>query len=414
MEPRETHAREAVSRATRESFGRLLAFLSARTGDIAMAEDALADALVTALRVWPVTGVPQNPEAWLLVTARRRRLDVLKHRRIVEREEPALVRAARDAELALHTPELFPDDRLRLLFVCAHPAIDAANHAPLMLQTVLGLDAARIAKAFATEPAAMSQRLVRTKRKILAARIPFTVPGPETIRPRLGSVLEAIYAAYGTGWDESGHALATGDLTAEAVYLGALVEDLSGRDPEAQGLNALMGFCEARRNARRTDEGGYVPLSEQDPKRWHLPMIAAAEAWLAQAALSRQPGRFQLEAAIQSALSVRASGRDVDWVAVELLYHALIQEWPSVGALVGRAEVVARLSGATAGLRALGVVPPAQAATYQPFWATKAALLARDGDSAAAITAYERALSMTSDIAVRHWLAAQRDALRSK
>lgn len=411
MKPRDMQAREAAGRAARDSFGRLLAYLSARTGDIGAAEDALADALVAALERWPVQGVPQNPEAWLLVTARRRRLDTLKHEGVVHRAEPALLRAAQDAEQVANTPR-FPDDRLRLLLVCAHPAIDADSHAPLMLQTVLGLDAARIARAFAVEPAAMGQRLVRTKRKILSARIPFSVPEPETIRQRLGAVLDAIYAAYGTGWDESGHSQNAGDLTSEALFLATLVEGLSGRDPEALGLVALMGLCEARRNARRDDQGRYVPLSLQNPAQWHLPGIAAAEATLREAATARVPGRFQLEAAIQSAVSVRAYGKDVDWSAVELLYEGLIRGWPSAGALVGRAAVVATLHGPAAGLLALSAVQPSQAAVYQPYWAARASFLAQQGADADAVAAYDRAVSMTRDLAVKGWLEEQRAKLR--
>jgi RNA polymerase sigma-70 factor (ECF subfamily) len=413
MESRETLANQTASRVARESFGRLVAFLSARTGDIAAAEDALADALVRALETWPSQGVPANPEAWLLVAARRRRWDARKHDGVVQRAQPDLLRAAKEAEASFQAKDSCPDDRLRLLFVCAHPAIDADSHAPLMLQTVLGLDAVRIARAFAVEPAAMSQRLVRTKRKILQARIPFVLPEFGAGQARISAVLEAIYAAYGTGWDESGYGQKT-DLTSEALYLGALIEDLSKGDPECLGLNALMGFCEARRDARRDRHGRYVPLSEQSPGLWRLPFIAAAEAKLKQAASHRRLGRFQLEAAIQSALSAPAYGNQVNWPAIELLYEGLVRQWPSIGALVGRAAVVGSQHGPAAGLRALSVVPAAQAAMYQPYWAAAAEFSARLGHRDRAIAAYERAASMSGDPAVRLWLEKQCGKLKTQ
>lgn len=403
----ESPAQQAASRAARESFGRLVAYLSTRTHDIAAAEDALADAFLAALEAWPRQGVPANAEAWLLVAARRRLLDQRKHQNVVQKAEPLLLRAT---ELAT-SPGAFPDDRLRLLFTCAHPAIDADNHAPLMLQTVLGLDAARIAKAFAVEPATMSQRLVRTKRKIAAARVPFALPDPEALGPRLGAVLEAIYAAYGTGWEESGHSQDSGELTAEALYLAGLVRQLSHDHPEALGLTALMGYCEARRPARRNQQGAYVPLSEQDPALWHLPGIAAAERALHQAAAARAPGRFQLEAAIQSALCTRAYGRPVEWAAIEHLYEGLVRLYPTIGALVGRAAVVAHRHGPTAGLAALAAVHPRQAATYQPYWAAKANFLALSGAADQAAAAYDRATSLCQDSAVQSWLTHQKSQL---
>src|SRR5919109_3651747 len=297
----ETAHRE-IERVARESYGRLVAYLSVHTHDVASAEDALSNALVSALDHWPREGVPKNPEAWLLTAARHSLIDAIRHQKVVLESEPTLKFLTESStEATLLTSAQFSDERLKLLFVCAHPAIDHAMHTPLMLQTVLGLDAARIAQAFLIAPKTMGQRLFRAKTKIRRGGIQFEIPQEPDLRERLDAVLEAIYAAFGIGWDDMVGADQRGrDLTEEAIWLARTLLQLLPGEAEVQGLLALMLLCEARRGARRNGQGRYVPLSEQDPNRWSLPLVEEAERHLADAFKDGRVGRFQLEAAIQS------------------------------------------------------------------------------------------------------------------
>lgn len=400
-------ARAAAEAAARASYGRLVAFLAARSRDVAAAEDALADAFRAALESWPERGVPARPEAWLLTAARRRLIDAARRGRVHDDAGATLALIAEEGRL--DDSGGFPDERLKLLFVCAHPAIDRAARAPLMLQTVLGLDAQRIAAAFVVAPATMSQRLVRAKTKIRDAGIAFAVPGRDELADRLDQVLEAIYAAYGAGWDDvAGADPRRAGLADEALWLGRLVAALLPGEPEAKGLLALMLHCEARRAARRGADGRFVPLSEQDPRTWSMPRIAEAEALLHDAVALQRIGHFQLEAAIQSAHAERARGRAVDWAAIARLYDGLAALAPSIGALVGRAAAIAEAHGAEHGLAALDQLAEAAVAAYQPYWALRAHLLARLGRPATA--AFERAIGLSEDAAVRAFLRARADA----
>jgi RNA polymerase sigma-70 factor (ECF subfamily) len=394
--------RRAVERAARDSYGRLVTFLAARSRDIAAAEDALADAFRVALETWPRDGVPDRPEAWLLTAARRRLIDGVRHLQVRAEAVPDLRIVAEEAE-ALAKVDRFPDERLKLLFVCAHPAIDPAIHTPLMLQTVLGLDAARIASAFLVSPAAMGQRLSRVKVKIRDAGIGFELPEAKELPPRLDAVLEAIYAAYGSGWDDvAGADPRRRGLAAEAIDLGRMLRPLLPAEPEVEGLLALMLHCEARREARRGPDGDYVPLSEQDTARWSRAMIAEAERILSAAAQDRRFGRFQLEAAIQSVHAQRARTGHTDWEAIALLYEGLVRLAPTIGARVGQAAAIAEARGATAGWALLEAIPAEAVASYQPYWALAAHLLRRLGQPASA--AYERAIGLCEDPAMRAFL----------
>ncbi len=394
--------RRAVERAARDSYGRLVTFLAARSRDIAAAEDALADAFRTALETWPRDGVPDRPEAWLLTAARRRLIDRARHFQVRAEAVPDLRIAAEEAE-ALAEADRFPDERLKLLFVCAHPAIDPAIHTPLMLQTVLGLDAARIASAFLVSPAAMGQRLSRAKVKIRDAGIGFELPEAKELPPRLDAVLEAIYAAYGSGWDDvAGADPRRRGLAIEAIDLGRMLRPLLPAEPEVEGLLALMLHCEARREARRSPEGDYVPLSEQDTARWSKPMVAEAERMLSAAAQDRRFGRFQLEAAIQSVHAQRARTGRTDWEAIALLYEGLVRLAPTIGARVGQAAAIAEARGAAAGWALLQAIPAEAVASYQPYWALTAYLLRRLGRPA--VAAYERAIGLCEDPAMRAFL----------
>ncbi|OWJ67172.1 RNA polymerase sigma factor [Inquilinus limosus] len=402
-----TDTRRAIERAARDSYGRLVTFLAARSRDIAAAEDALADAFRAALETWPRDGLPGRPEAWLLTAARRRLIDRARHIQVQAEAVPDLRIVAEEAE-ALAEADRFPDERLKLLFVCAHPAIDPAIHTPLMLQTVLGLDAARIASAFLVSPAAMGQRLSRAKAKIRDAGIGFELPEARELPPRLDAVLEAIYAAYGSGWDDvAGADPRRRGLAAEAIDLGRMLRPLLPAEPEVEGLLALMLHCEARREARRGPDGGYVPLSEQDTVRWSAPMIAEAERILSAAAQDKRFGRFQLEAAIQSVHAQRARTGRTDWEAIALLYEGLVRLAPTIGARVGQAAAVAEARDAAAGWALLQAIPAEAVAGYQPYWALAAHLLRRLGQSADA--AYERAIGLCEDPAMRAFLLRRRD-----
>jgi RNA polymerase sigma-70 factor (ECF subfamily) len=399
-----TDARTVVERVVRESYGRLMAYLSARTGDVAGAEDALADAFMAALRTWPDAGVPSTPEAWLLTTARHKLIDRARHDRIHAEATPALRQLVRDTEV-MSDGSAFPDERLKLLFVCAHPAIDRSVHTPLMLQVVLGLDAATIASAFLTLPATMGQRLSRAKSKIRDTAIAFEIPDRDQLPERLDAVLDAIYAAYGSGWDDvTGADPRRRGLTHEAVWLARVLLELMPDEPEARGLLALMLYCDARGAARRAPNGDYVPMSEQDTRLWSTPMITEAERMLDSAAAHHQIGRFQLEAALQSAHIEGALHGRVDWPAIALLYEGLVRVSPTVGALVGRAAAVAEASGPDAGLGSLEAIDPAGTRAYQPYWAVKAHLLQRAGRPRDAMDAFDRAIALTEDAAIRQFL----------
>jgi len=405
-EQESTH--RAIERVARESYGRLVAYLSSHTHDVGSAEDAVSNALVVALETWPRDGVPQSPEAWLMTTARRSFIDVVRHRRVAEASEPTLA-LLREGSKDMSLPPDFPDERLKLLFVCAHPAIDRGMHTPLMLQTVLGLDAARIAHAFLISPTTMGQRLVRAKTKIRDGGIRFEVPQERELPQRLDAVLEAIYAAFGIGWDDMAGVDQRGrDLAEEAIWLARVLLQLMPGQAEVHGLLALMLHCEARRAARRSTDGRYVPLSEQDCQKWSLPLMEEAERHLDEASSRGRAGRFQLEAAIQSVHAERARSGAIQWNAILMFYEQLIRISPTLGTRTGYAAAVAEAKGAEPGLAALDGIDADSISAYQPYWAVRAHLLQQLGKAPEALDAFDRAIGLTEDPAVRQFLLQKR------
>lgn len=403
-----TDADRTVEGVARTEYGRLRAFLTSRFGDVDDAEDALGEALLAALTSWPKDGVPNKPSAWLLSVARHRLLDGARRRGVRDEHAEALRELSAEPASSATVGETFPDRRVELLFVCAHPAIDPALHAPLMLQTVLGLNATRIAQAFLVAPSTMGQRLVRAKRKIREADIAFQLPPAHELPRRLDAVLEAIYGAYGLGRDETAGADARGtDLMDEAIWLARVVRERMPDEPEVRGLLSLMLFCDARRKAGSLN-GRYVPLSEQDPAEWSASRIDEAEAELAEAAHFRRIGRFQLEAAIQSVHADRARTGRTDWTAIAAFYDHLVRLAPTIGARVAQAAAVAEASGPTDGLARLDALDGPAVASYQPYWAVRAHVLRSLGRASDAAAAYDRAIGLTEDPAVRRFLLDRR------
>ncbi|MER9318096.1 RNA polymerase sigma factor [Mesorhizobium sp. M0659] len=414
MDNRPEIARAAAEAAARQSYGKLVAWLAARTRDVAGAEDALAEAFAAALERWPQTGVPQKPEAWLLAVARRRGVDAVRRRLTSEASRDHLKLMAEEMEASMEDEDL-PDERLRLMFACAHPAIEASVRAPLILQTVLGFDAATIASAFLVSPATMGQRLVRAKSRIREIGIPFRVPDRAELGERLETVLEAIYAAFAEGWtDPAGTETRARNLATEGIWLGRLVASLMPDEPEALGLLALMLFAEARRPARRDVAGDYVPLADQDCRLWDHALIDEAEALLGRAADMGVIGRYQLEAAVQSVHATRRRTGQTDWAAIRNFYDALSAISGSPVISINRAVAIAEGEGAAAGLAALYVLGDDKRLNdYQPYWAARAGLLARLGNAAQAVEAYDRAIGLERDPAVRRFLQAKRAILRN-
>ena len=412
MDDRSEIARAAAEAAARRSYGKLVAWLAARTRDVAGAEDALADAFAAALERWPRTGVPAQPEAWLLSVARRRDVDAVRRRLTGEAARDHLRLIAEEMEARMYGEDL-PDERLRLMFACAHPAIEAGVRAPLILQTILGFDAATIASAFLASPATMGQRLVRAKARIRETGIPFRVPEQAELGERLGAVLEAIYATFAEGWsDPTGTDSRRRNLAAEGIWLGRLVASLMPDEPEALGLLALMLFAEARRAARRGPEGDFVPLAEQDTGLWDDGLIDEAEALLVRAAQGKIIGRYQLEAAVQSAHTARRRGNGTDWTAIRQLYDALLSVAGSPVVAINRAVAIAETEGAPAGLAALYVLgDDKRLHDYQPYWAARAGLLARLGNTRQAAESYDQAIGLERDPALRRFLQGEKAKL---
>ncbi|MGL4514837.1 MAG: RNA polymerase sigma factor [Lacipirellulaceae bacterium] len=397
----------AVELVARESYGKLVALVARRTCDIELAEDSVSDALASALVEWPRLGVPDSPEAWLLTVARRKLVDVQRRARR-QQEGAAVLDALESAATRIELGGPIADERLGLLFACCHPALDPAIRTPLAMQAVLGIDAARIASCFLVSPAAMKQRLTRAKRKVRDAGIRFEAPEAADLAPRVADVLRAIYAGYVAARDaDSGAAEASPPhpLEHEAVYLSRTVASLLPDEPEALGLASLLCHCHARRAARIGADGVYVPLDEQDVSRWDESLVDEGERLLRYSAACHRPGRFQVEAAIQSAHAARLLGRDANHDVVVGLYDLLLTLAPTFGARLGRIAAVAAAQGPEVAWRALRSLTPELTASHQPYWALRGDLARRLGDTAEARRALTRAIGLCADPAVRAFLS---------
>jgi RNA polymerase sigma-70 factor (ECF subfamily) len=407
-------AERAAEQAARTSYGRLLAYLTARSRDIAGAEDALAEAFASALRTWPERGVPANPDAWLLVAARRQLGHGRRRRQTAKAGQASVELLMEEAQQRMDDQAgTWPiDDRLKLLFVCAHPAIDPAVRTALMLQTVLGLPVERLADAFLVAPATLGQRLVRAKAKIRDAGLAFRLPEPGEWPERLGSVTAAVGAAYGLGWDDIDSSDDQGrDLTGEAIWLARATAALLPDEPEAKALLAFMLYMEARRAARRNALGALTPLEDQDVGLWDAASMDEADRLLAQAGQAKRFGRFQCEAAIQAVHCDRRHGRMTNYAALVALYDALRLFAPTIGVEVSRAAALGGLQGPAAALEELGRIGQDDVAGYQPYWACRAHFLAQLGRAEQADDSYRRAIGLSASAPVKAFLEMRRSAL---
>ena len=357
----------------------------------------MSDALLKALERWPVDGVPASPEAWLLTVARRQLLQVARHDRL--NDDPGVLASLEEMIQGSETTP-FQDDRLRLMFVCAHPSIEAAVRIPLMLQTVLGLQVKDMAPALLLSPTALSQRLVRAKQKIRDGGIRFEEPELQDMPHRLACVLECIYGAFGIGVDAvDGAEFRVTDLREEAIHLCEILSGHLPEEPEVLGLRALMQHRQARRGARLDDQGRFVPLGEQDASLWDRQAIVQADGWLWNAAQKRRPGPFQLEAAVQSAHSHRLFTGQTPWDGIRTLYEQINAHFPTHGSRVAGAVATAESGRIEEGLRQLDAMDPEVTKSFQPWWVAKAYLLSKGSPEGhdEARAAFATALGLTSD-----------------
>lgn len=404
-------SRRAAELAARISFGRLVAWLGAQWRDIAAAEDALAHALVKALETWPASGVPEQPDAWLMLVAKRQLLQSARHNRV--RFDAATTAFLEDRQNDGDRGQGFdiPDTRLKLMFVCAHPAIDVSLRCALMLQTILGLTANEIAQAMLVSPTALAQRLVRAKQKIRDAGLRFEEPERAEIPARLQEVLEAIYRAFGIGVEAvDGAENRVVNLQEEALFLCGVVCELMPSSAEAKGLLALMMFGNARRGAQRTAAGEFVPLAAQDTSLWQRDAILSADQLLWNAARFRQPGPYQLEAAIQSAHCHRLFTGITPWHGIAALYKQLNSHFPTIGSLVAAAVAYAEAGDIAHGLAELSAIQ-AEAKSFQSWWVAKAHLHALVGQNSEAKVALEIAIGLTAEQSIRRHLEGRLRAL---
>lgn len=416
-----------IADLVRKTRPRLLALLAAPDGDLTAAEDAFSDAVEKALREWPTTGIPANPEAWLFTVARNRRRDgwrgAARTTCLDERvNTPVLVRhhtvrggisgvpTARTGTVEDAALEI-PDRRLALLAVVAHPAIDPVARTPLMLNTVLGLSAERIGALLLVPTATMAARLTRAKKRIKSSDLRFEQPGVDELPSRLEAIRDAIYGAYSVDWMHSATTHRDG-LADEALFLAELLTDLVPDDPESHGLAALLCLSAARRRSRIDKCGEFVPLDRQDTTTWDQALLRRGEEHLRAAGTSTSPGPYRLQAAIQAVHCARRRTGMTDWDAIRRLHAGLQDSWPTIGGAVALAVATARCDGPEPGLAILDRIGD-RAERFQPAVAARAALLAEVGRPGQAAEAYARAIALTPEPTARRHLEAVRARLAS-
>jgi len=405
-----TRVREAIERTVREHWGYILATLVRQVRDLDLAEDVLQDAAVAALQHWPAGGIPDNPRGWLFTVARRKAIDRLRRRGCLEDVREQMERLEqRDA-----TEEPMVDERLSLMFMCCHPALGEQARVVLTLRTLGGLTTTEIARAFLVPETTMAQRLVRAKRKIKAAGIPYRVPPAELWPDRLASVLSVVYFVFNEGYSAtSGGRLTRADLCDEAIRLGRILVELAPGEPEAAGLLALMLLHDSRRAARADGDGNLVPLEHQDRGKWDRERIRAGDALLRRALAIGRPGPYQIQAAISGVHAGATSHADTDWHEITALYRKLYELRPSWVVRLNEAVALSFAEGPHAGLAALAPLEGLDVLErYQPFWAARADLLRRAGRTDEAAAAYRRAIELTGNEAERRFLAGRLEGLR--
>ena len=397
----------AIERIYREEYGRVVASLVRRFGDIDIAEEAAGEALLVAVEKWPVDGVPPNPGGWLTTTAGNRAIDRIRRESHRDAKHQAALMIHDDTP---HEPTgVVEDDRLRLIFTCCHPALAPEARVALTLRLLGGLTVAEIAQAFLVPETTMAQRITRAKKKISAANIPYRVPDVDDLNERLGGVLAVVYLVFNEGYlASSGEHSIREDLTGEAIRLGRILRQLMPEQPEVAGLLALMLLIESRRTTRVDAAGELVPLRDQDRGGWDRSLIAEGHALVRECLAVGRPGQYQLLAAINAVHTDAPDVSSTDWSQIAVLYDQLYAISPSPIVALNRAVVVAELDGPEV---ALAQVDRLELPTYHAWHATRADLLRRLGRSAEARAAYDAAIGATENPAERAYLARRRGSL---